>query len=157
MTLSIWRRKLVVLPLSYTTPASFGPVRTRSLKTALSVLDSVIAAIAFDAQVLSWSLDNSPPPEFARHYVKEASFYGEDTWSLDLVIKLHEGDENAGKIQVNFVGIRETAMWPGKAKEKDQGGRAMEIFEELDTWLQEHTNDTVPGMHRWESPSYNTI
>ena len=103
----------------------------------------MIAAIAFDAQVLSWSLDDAPPKERARHFVKEASFYGEDTWSLDLVIRLHDANDKEGKLQVNFVGLKETAMWPGKAKEKDRGGRAMEVFEELDTWLTESSGDTV--------------
>ena len=100
-------------------------------------------AIAFDAHVLSWSLDDSPPTEHARHFVKEASFYGEDKWSLDLVIHLHEGDTSGGKLQVNFVGAKETAMWPGKAKEKEKGGHAMIVFEELDAWLKERTGDAV--------------
>lgn len=75
--------------------------------------------------------------------MKEASYYGEDTWSVDLVIRLYDSDSSTGKLQVNFVGVKETGMWPGKAKEKEQGGRAMEVFEELDAWLEERTNGAV--------------
>lgn len=86
-------------------------------------------------------MDEFPPAEHTRHFIKEASFYGEDTWSLDLIISLHDKDmeQNTGGLQVNFVGVKETAMWPGKAKEKEQGGRAMEVFEELDAWLEKRT------------------
>ena len=46
--------------------------------------------IAFDAQVIEWELDDYPPTEFARHHIKEASFYGREAWTLDLTIKLPE-------------------------------------------------------------------
>ena len=101
---------------------------------------SHISVIAFDAHVLSWSLDNNPPAEYARHFIKEASFYGEDTWIVDIVMSVF--DEPAS-LQINFVGIQETAMWPGKKAEKAAGGVAMEVFEKLDSWLYEHTKDTV--------------
>ncbi|KAL5492913.1 hypothetical protein ACEPAI_4361 [Sanghuangporus weigelae] len=117
--------------------------RTRSLTLIVHHTGLIWTTIAFDAHVLSWSLDDSPPAERARHFVKEASFYGEDTWSLDLVIHLHDWDDTEGKLQVNFVGLKETAMWPGKAKEKDQDGRAMEVFEELDSWLKESSGDSL--------------
>ncbi|EJC99693.1 uncharacterized protein FOMMEDRAFT_160118 [Fomitiporia mediterranea MF3/22] len=118
---------------------------TRSLTLVVSHPGIIWTTIAFDAHVLSWSLDDSPPTEHARHFVKEASFYGEDTWSLDLVINLHdpESQQKPGALQVNFVGVKETAMWPGKAKEKEQGGPAMQVFEELDAWLEKHTGDSV--------------
>ncbi|KLO13952.1 hypothetical protein SCHPADRAFT_920864 [Schizopora paradoxa] len=106
------------------------------------------STIAFDAHVLEWSLDDNPPSGRARHYIKEASFYGEDTWHVDLVVKL-ENEESAGtsgplgSLQVNYVGIREKAMWPGKQSEKALGGEAMALFERLDAFLQEHTGGTV--------------
>lgn len=97
--------------------------------------------------MLKWSLDNNPPPNHARHYIKEASFYGEDTWSVDLVIKLDElSDPADSKLQVNFVGIKEKAMWPGKKAEKAEGGHAMQLFEELDGWLEEHTQGRVEAL-----------
>lgn len=37
-------------------------------------------------------------------------------------------------------------MWPGKRREKAKGGRAMEVFEVVDTWLEERTGGTVDAM-----------
>ena len=101
-------------------------------------------AIAFDAHVLNWTLDNNPPDEYARHHIKEASFYGEDTWSVDLVLDLR-GDEQLARegLKVNFVGIKETAMWPGKKGEKEKGGEAMKLFENLDGWIEREMQGTV--------------
>ena len=104
-------------------------------------------AIAFDARVLKWSLDDNPPAEYARHYVKEASFYGEDTWSVDLVISLSDiPDPSDHSLRVDIVGIKEKAMWPGKKAEKAEGGHAMRLFEELDPWLEEYTGGTVHAL-----------
>ena len=86
-------------------------------------------AVAFNAHVLEWNLDNNPPDEYVRHHIKEAAYYGHDVWTVDLIIKLpppaspSEGQEQ-GKIKVDFVGIHEKAMWPGKKAEKTEGGRA---------------------------------
>jgi hypothetical protein len=98
--------------------------------------------IAFDAHVLKWNLDDNPPDEYVRHHVKEASFYGKDTWTIDLVIKLYPGDEE-GLSQINFIGIQEKGMWPGKKAVKAQGGVAMQLFEELDEWMEKRTGGTV--------------
>ena len=116
--------------------------KTRSLRIQIYHPGLIWTVIAFDAHVLSWSLDDSPLTERARHHIKEASFYGEDTWSVDLVIDL-ENEPNHDGIHVNFVGIQETAMWPGKMKEKEKGGQAMKVFERLDKWLDEYTGGTV--------------
>lgn len=86
--------------------------------------------------MLAWSLDDNPPDERARHHIKEASFYGVEEWSVDLVIK-------AGELAVDHVGIREAVMWPGKRAQKEKGGRAMEMFEEMDAWLEESKGGTV--------------
>jgi hypothetical protein len=98
-------------------------------------------AIAFDAHVLEWNLDNNPPDEYARHHIKEASFYGVDTWTVDLVIKIPDSGKRT--ISVNYVGVKEKAMWPAKSKEKAEGGRAMELFEDLDNWLEVKMAGTV--------------
>jgi len=119
---------------------------TRRLRIEISHPGVIWSTVAFDAQVLQWSLDDSPPSELARHYIKEASFYGEDMWYVDLVIKLQdepEASELPGSLRVNYVGIREKAMWPGKKSEKALGGEAMELFERLDAFLEEHTGGTV--------------
>lgn len=100
------------------------------------------AAVAFDAHVLRWTLDDNPPPLPARHHIKEASFHGHDEWTVDLVIKLPPGDA-AGQLKVNFVGIHEKAMWPGKRAEKAHGGRAMALFEEFDAWIDREMGGTV--------------
>ena len=103
------------------------------------------SAIAFDAHVLEWTLDKNPPAEYARHHIKEGSFYGHDTWSLSMVVKIPEHDPGA-RITVNFVGIHEKAMWPGKKAEKALGGRAMKLFEEFDGWLERETGGTVDAL-----------
>ncbi|KAF8187592.1 hypothetical protein K438DRAFT_1521748, partial [Mycena galopus ATCC 62051] len=73
---------------------------------------SSFIVIAFDAHVLKWNLDDNPSTEYARHHVKEASFYKADIWTLDLIIKLLEDGNRA--VLFNFIGLQEKAMWPGK-------------------------------------------
>ena len=48
-----------------------------------------------------------------RHHVKEASFYGVDTWSVDLLLQLPKDGSGAG-LRVNFVGTKEAVQWPAK-------------------------------------------
>ena len=45
-------------------------------------------------------------------------------------------------LQVNFVGICEKAMWPGKQAEKE-GSEPMRLFERLDAFLAEHMGGAV--------------
>ena len=45
----------------------------------LPIANHLISVIAFKVHVLKWTLDDSPPDEYARCHVKEASFYGQDT------------------------------------------------------------------------------
>ncbi|RPD64072.1 hypothetical protein L226DRAFT_544758 [Lentinus tigrinus ALCF2SS1-7] len=118
---------------------------TRSFTLVVNHPGIIWTAVAFDAHVLEWTLDNNPPDEFARHHIKEGSFYGHDTWTVDMVIKLPPSGVDPG-VKVNFMGIHEKAMWPGKKAEKAQGGRAMALFEEFDAWLEQHTRGTVDGM-----------
>jgi hypothetical protein len=103
----------------------------------------VVQVIAFDAHVLKWNLDNNPPDEHARHHVKEASFYKEDTWTLELVVKLPNSTDGGAGIPFSFVGLQEKAIWPGKKAVKAQGGPAMKMFEDLDNWLDVKTGGTV--------------
>ena len=101
-------------------------------------------AIAFNAHVVEWTLDKNPPNEYARHHVKEASFYGVDTWSIDLVYKLPPSDSPSSHLlKIHFSGIKEKAMWPGKKSEKDKGGRAMALFEDLDEYVEKKFGGTV--------------
>ncbi|RDX50882.1 hypothetical protein OH76DRAFT_1555381 [Lentinus brumalis] len=122
---------------------------TRSFTLLVTHPRIIWTAIAFDAHVLKWTLDDNPPDEFARHHIKEGSFYGHDTWSVDMVIKLPSSADGVPVepgIKVNFMGIHEKAMWPGKKAEKALGGRAMALFEEFDGWLERHTGGTVDAM-----------
>ncbi|GBE89509.1 Putative endoplasmic reticulum metallopeptidase [Sparassis crispa] len=116
---------------------------TRSLTLVINHPGIIWTAIVFDAHVLKWNLDDNPPDEYARHHIKEASFYGHDTWTVDLVIKLPPGADAKAGLRVDFVGIHEKAMWPGKKAEKAEGGRAMVLFEEFDAWIEKEMAGTV--------------
>jgi len=101
------------------------------------------SVVAFDAHVLRWNLDDDPPNEYTRHHIKGASFYGVDRWSIDLVL---EG--TGAPLKINFLGIDEEAMWPGKrAATEAQGGHAMmTLFESVDNWLARETSNSVDVM-----------
>lgn len=107
--------------------------------------------IAFDAHVLEWTLDNNPPDEFTRHHIKEASFYGTDTWTVSMTIKhspVREESATSGMgaaLKIDFIGIQEKRMWPGKKAESD-GSQAMKLFEAFDAWIEEKTGGTVDAM-----------
>ncbi|KDQ62015.1 hypothetical protein JAAARDRAFT_190713 [Jaapia argillacea MUCL 33604] len=117
---------------------------TRSLTLVVDHPGVIWTSIAFDAHVLKWTLDDNPPDEYARHHIKEGSFYGMDRWTVDLVIKLPEPTSRG--LPINFVGIKEQAMWPGKKAEKEAGGSAMRLFEKMDAWFEETTGGTVDPM-----------
>jgi len=122
---------------------------TRSLTLRVDRPGIIWSVIAFDAHVLQWSLDDAPAAHVARHHIKEASFYGVDSWSLDLVVQLHSGDDK-GKFNVSFVGINEKAMWPGKKDELSAasggGSPAMKLFEKMDPWVEERMKGTVEAL-----------
>lgn len=127
--------------------------------------------ITFNAHVLAWSLDNNPPDEHARHHIKEASFYGVDSYSIDLKLKISPEDAISDGLLINFVGLEESGMYPAKKKlltglsgenaedsqytlrgvksQKKVGkedGYALRFFEELDDWLTEKTEGTVDAL-----------
>jgi len=115
---------------------------TRNLTLKINHPGIIWTAVAFDAHVLSWDLDNNPPPKTARHHIKEASFYGTDSWTLSMVIKTTPGESTG--LPVNFMGIQEKGMWPGK---KHEGfGFTMNLFERMDQWITERTDDSVDAM-----------
>jgi hypothetical protein len=105
--------------------------------------------VAFDAHVLRWTLDDAPPNEHTRHHIKEASFFGVDRWSVDLVL------EGTAPLTINFLGIDEAAMWPGKKAAASVAAKAggaqdgypmMTLFERLDDWLMRETHGRVDVM-----------
>lgn len=110
---------------------------SRSLTLVVDHPGVIWTVIAFDAHVLSWSLDNNPVSYYARHHVKEASFYGVDRWTLDLVVNATAPDEKP-LLHIDFQGIQERGMWPGKKTER-HGLLSMKLFEQLDQWLNERT------------------
>lgn len=102
--------------------------------------------IAFDAHVLEWTLDNNPPEEFARHHIKEASFYGTDVWTVDMTIEWPSlQNTHADGLKVDFIGIQEKRMWPAKKADAD-GSQAMKLFREFDEWLDEKTGGSVDAL-----------
>ncbi|KAG0704555.1 hypothetical protein DFH29DRAFT_910837 [Suillus ampliporus] len=124
---------------------------TRSLTLKIDHPGIMWTVIAFDAQVLEWTLDNSPPEEFARHHIKEASFYGTDVWTVDMTIKwpsprnAHPRSSNVDGLRVDFIGIQEKRMWPAKKADAD-GSQAMKLFREFDAWLDEKTGGSVDAL-----------
>ena len=48
-------------------------------------------------------------------------------------------------LRVNFVGVKENVMWPGKRNEEQKGkdGEVMAMFEQLDGWLEKKTQGSV--------------
>jgi hypothetical protein len=93
-------------------------------------------------------LDDNPPDEYARHHIKEASFYGQDTYSFNMIIKDQPTTSSQGiqKIRMDFVGMQEKGIWPAKKALGADGGIAMELFEELDPWLNKHTHGTADAL-----------
>lgn len=102
--------------------------------------------IAFDAHVLDWDLDDSPPEEYTRHHIKEASAYGTDSYTISMILKLDAAHND--QLSINFIGVQEKAMWPGKRAVSrpsinEEGGLALAFFEEIDAWLKKTTEDRV--------------
>jgi hypothetical protein len=95
-------------------------------------------AIAFDAHVLEWSLDDNPPAEYTRHHIKSAMFLGSDEWDIDLVLNLTTSRELA----VSHVGVRRNAMWPAR---KDDVPRdpATALLGRIDQFVEETTRGRV--------------
>ncbi|KAF7318377.1 Peptide hydrolase [Mycena chlorophos] len=150
--ISPWSSKFTLSAENDVTDFAAG---TRSLRMVITHPGLIWTVIAFDAHVLKWNLDDHPPDEYARHHVKEASFYGSERWSIDLVVRLPPnataGDD---RILVNFIGLQETAMWPAKkaafygtgphySGSAPVQGPAMRLFERLDGWLDEKMRGTV--------------
>jgi len=123
---------------------------TRNITVQVSHPQLIWTVIAFDAHVLKWSLDDNPPDEYARHHIREGSFYGSDIYSFDMTVKLPlpsaSGDTSNQGILVNYIGLQEKAVWPAKKSVKAEGGFSMMLFEELDTWLETKTGGTVDAL-----------
>lgn len=102
-----------------------------------------IPVVTFEAHVLQWSLDDNPPKEHTRHRIKEASFYGQDSYTFNMVVEV---PPNNGKLHMNFLGMQEKGIWPAKKALGANGGVAMRLFERLDAWLERRTQGTVDAL-----------
>lgn len=116
------------------------------LNLSITTYNLRFAVIVFNAHVLKWTLDGNPPDEHVRHHIREASFYNTDEWSIDIVLKLNTSSPHE-KLRVDFVGIEEKGMWPGKkALPAEERGEALKIFEEFDAWLETRTKGSVDAL-----------
>lgn len=117
---------------------------SRSLTLVMDHPGLIWTVIAFDAHILAWSLDNNPVSHYTRHHVKEASFYGVNRWTIDLVVNATVPGKKP-LLRIDFQGIQERGMWPGK-KADGQGLLSMKLFEELDAWLDDRTGGAYDTM-----------
>ncbi|KAG2227737.1 hypothetical protein INT45_004779 [Circinella minor] len=83
--------------------------------------------IAFDAEVVDWSITDSDPLEGPRHYiVRHVVGHGNDAWKLDLSVrvpedKLAEAEEGKWKMRFEFTAL-ETENFAGHGIERSIGG-----------------------------------
>lgn len=133
---------------SLTIPASFGqyvrPLDSISCHVKVSALTQTIA---FDAHILKWSINSPPEPYLTRHHIKEASFYGVNQWTLELLIQLpaetiHPEQQ---KLKVNFMGLVEKRGWPGKKLDGDDSP-SLEMLSMIDAYVHETSGDSVDMM-----------
>lgn len=123
---------------------------TRNITVQVSHPNLIWTVITFDAHVLKWSLDDNPPDEYTRHHIREASFYGSNTYSFDMVVKVPSSasgsDESNQGILINYIGLQEKAIWPAKKAYTAEGGISMALFKKLDPWLETKTGGTVDAL-----------
>ncbi|KZT56782.1 hypothetical protein CALCODRAFT_470601 [Calocera cornea HHB12733] len=124
---SRWRGEFSVHALDAFTDPVAG---TRTFTLHVDHPGLIWTVLSFQASVLDWDLPDAPVEGFALHKIKEASFYMADQWSLRLTVNQTE------PLLVNFIGIEEKSMWPGKREEGK--GPSMRMFADLDKWLYEH-------------------
>ena len=61
---------------------------TRRLTITIERKDIIWSVIAFDAEILEWDLGMPPPVGWQRHHLKEVSRFGQDRWSVSMLLKL---------------------------------------------------------------------
>lgn len=100
-----------------------------------------ISALAFDAHVLEWTLDDHPPEEHSRHHIKGATFLGSDTYRIGLVLNT----TSTPSLPISHVAIRSRAMWPSRKNDVPRDP-ATSLFERVDGWLEDQTRGQVDAM-----------
>ncbi|EJU00467.1 hypothetical protein DACRYDRAFT_16916 [Dacryopinax primogenitus] len=96
--------------------------------------------VSFQAEVLEWDLPDAPVEGHALHKIKEASFYMADQWSIRMTLN------GTAPVLVNFVGIEERSMWPGKKARQGENREekpSMRMFERLETWLEQKSDGGI--------------
>lgn len=64
-------------------------------------------------------------------------------------MKIKETEESGTGLKINFIGVQEKAMWPGKQKalaktsRQEPGGLALALFAEIDAWLEKRTGGCI--------------
>lgn len=84
---------------------------TRSFTLTISHPQIIWSVLAFDAEILEWDLPVPPPTGgFQRHHIKEVSRFGQDEWSVRLLLRLQpdelaataaaapDGEQNQGVV-----------------------------------------------------------
>lgn len=66
--------------------------RTRKLTLEVYHPSIIWSVVAFDAEILAWDLPSTPPTGYRRHHIKEVSRYGQDTWSVELTLRVQESE-----------------------------------------------------------------
>lgn len=61
---------------------------TRQLTLTLDRPNLIWSVMAFDADILEWDLPTPPPKGMQRHHLKEVARYGQDQWSIRLLLRL---------------------------------------------------------------------
>ncbi|BFZ57962.1 hypothetical protein PYCC9005_005019 [Savitreella phatthalungensis] len=88
--------------------------------------------IAFDADVVAWSLSELPEPGLRRQHIRQAAAFGTDIHTMQLTFKLHQPQQS--HLIVDFVGVEELAMHPAKVTDQEALERpSMKFFAHLDT------------------------
>ncbi|PWN18255.1 hypothetical protein BCV69DRAFT_288533 [Microstroma glucosiphilum] len=69
---------------------------TRSFTLTISHPHIIWSVLAFDAEILEWDLPVSPPTGgFQRHHIKEVSRFGQDEWSVRMLLRLQPDELSA--------------------------------------------------------------
>ena len=96
------------------------------------------SVIAFDADIISWSLSDPAPTGPQRHHIKQVSGYGVDRWQVQLVIRTNEPG-----LRVDYSGLDERGLHPHTVVETaDESSTrpAFNFMRRLDAVLPDHVN-----------------
>lgn len=70
---------------------------TRRVTITLDRKNIIWSVMAFDAEILEWDLSIPPPIGWQRHHLKEVSRFGQDSWSVSMLLKLPKEAQGSSK------------------------------------------------------------